>query len=100
MGNEKYGQIIELWTDGWLDNQQSNRSMFLQLRYILLFLHQDSSSPGDRVTLVHSLVSDGTAERDGRLQKGDKLISVNGVSVVNHTLDFTVEQLKTVSSVS
>lgn len=60
----------------------------------------DASSPGDRVILVHSLVPGGTAERDGRIQKGDKLISVNGVSVVNHTLEFTVEQLKSVGLVS
>ena len=54
------------------------------------------SSPGDTVTLVHSLVSGGAAERDGRLQKGDKLISINGLSVVNKSLDFTVGQLKSV----
>ena len=41
-------------------------------------------------------MSGGAAERDGRLQKGDKLISINGLSVVNKSLDFTVGQLKSV----
>ena len=54
---------------------------------------------GDRVVLVNSLVPGGAAERDGRLQKRDKLISVNGVLVVNHTLEFTVDKLKSVNLV-
>lgn len=56
-------------------------------------------SQGDRVILVHSLVTGGTAEKDGRIQKGDKLLSVNGVSVVNHSLEFTVEQLTSTAEV-
>ena len=60
---------------------------------------QDPVNPGDKVNLVHSLVPGGTAHRDGRLQRGDKLISVNGVSVLNHTLEFTVEQLKSTAEV-
>ena len=35
----------------------------------------------------------GTAERDGRLKVGDKVLSVNHVSVVNHSLQFAVKQL-------
>jgi len=35
---------------------------------------------------VHSVVEGGIAERDNRLKVGDKLISVNGTSVVNHSL--------------
>ena len=31
--------------------------------------------------------------RDGRLKVGDKLLSVNRVSVVNHSLQFAVQQL-------
>ena len=54
---------------------------------------QDPRHPGDRVILVHSLVKQGTAERDGRLKKGDKLLSVNDISVVNHSLQFAVDQL-------
>ena len=36
--------------------------------------------------LVHSVVEGGIAERDNRLKVGDKLIRVNGTSVVNHSL--------------
>ena len=54
---------------------------------------QDPHHTGDRVILIHSLVDDGTAERDGRLKVGDKLLSVNRVSVVNHSLQFAVQQL-------
>ena len=54
---------------------------------------QDPHSPGDRVILIHSLVPGGLAMRDGRLKIGDKLLSVNRVSVVNHSLQFAVQQL-------
>ena len=47
---------------------------------------QDPLHPGDRVILVHSLVSGGMAERDSRLRVGDKVVSVNNISVVNHSL--------------
>jgi len=53
----------------------------------------DPHHPGDRVILVHSVVEGGIAERDNRLKVGDKLISVNGTSVVNHSLQFAVQQL-------
>ena len=72
---------------------RTNGLMSLLLRYIIFLLSLGSSNPGDRVTLVHSLVLGDTAERDGWIQKGDKLICVNGASLVNYTLDFTVEQL-------
>lgn len=54
---------------------------------------QDPHNPGDRVILIHSLVPGGLAMRDGRLKIGDKLLSVNRVSVVNHSLQFAVQQL-------
>ena len=54
---------------------------------------QDPHNPGDRVILIHSLVPGGLAMRDGRLKVGDKLLSVNRVSVVNHSLQFAVQQL-------
>ena len=47
---------------------------------------QDPRCPGDRVILVHSLVEGGAAERDGQLKVGDKLLAVNRVSVLNHSL--------------
>ncbi len=43
--------------------------------------------------LVHSLVEGGAAEEDGRLRIGDKLLSVNNIYVINHSLDFAVQQL-------
>ena len=58
---------------------------------------QDPHNPGDRVILIHSLVPGGLAMRDGRLKVGDKLLSVNRVSVVNHSLQFAVQQLVAVS---
>ena len=54
---------------------------------------QDPHNPGDRVILIHSLVPGGLAMRDGCLKVGDKLLSVNQVSVVNHSLQFAVQQL-------
>lgn len=48
---------------------------------------------GDKVILVYSLVSGGVADCDKRLQVGDKLIAVNGVKVVNRSLQFAVQQL-------
>ena len=42
---------------------------------------------------MHSLVPGGVAEMDGRLQVGDRLVSVNGVSVLGHPLQFAVQQL-------
>ena len=35
----------------------------------------------------------GTAERDGRLRVGDRLVHVNHASVYNQPLEFAVEQL-------
>ena len=43
--------------------------------------------------LIHSLVEGGAAEKDGGLRIGDKLLSVNNMSVLNHSLDFAVQQL-------
>ena len=46
--------------------------------------------------LVYSLVPGGAAEVSRKLQVGDKLVSVGGVSVVNHSLQFAVQQLMNV----
>ncbi len=54
---------------------------------------QDPLQPGEKVILVHSLVEGGAAEEDGRLRIGDKLLSVNNIYVLNHSLDFAVQQL-------
>ena len=38
----------------------------------------------------------GAAKRDDQLKVCDKLLSVNGVSVVDHSLEFAVQQLVSV----
>ena len=38
----------------------------------------------------------GAAKRDGELKVCDKLLSVNGVSVIDHSLEFAVQQLVSV----
>ncbi len=63
--------------------------------YTLLHLPppQDPLHSGEKVILIHSLVEGGAAETDGGLKIGDKLLSVNNMSVLNHSLDFAVQQL-------
>ena len=63
------------------------------LCYTLL---QDPANTGDKVILVCSLIPGGVAERDNRLQVGDRLLSVNDVSVVDHSLQFAVQQLTSI----
>lgn len=57
---------------------------------------QDPHNQTETVILVHSLVEEGTAARDSRLKVGDRLLHVNYVSIYNQTLEFAVEQLKSV----
>ena len=64
--------------------------------FLSLLLSQDPVNKGDKVILVYSLVPGGVAEVSGKLQVGDKLVSVGGVSVVNHSLQFAVQQLMNV----
>ena len=45
---------------------------------------------------MHSLVEDGVAQRDNRLKVGDKLVSVNGTSVVNHSLQVSLHHSEVV----
>lgn len=54
-----------------------------------IFFFQDPHNEGERIILVQSLVEGGVAEQDGRLRVGDRLISVNDVSVVNTSLQVT-----------
>lgn len=46
--------------------------------------------------LVRSIVKDGVADRDGRLEPGDKLMFVNDIPLKNHSLDTVVNVLKNV----
>ena len=59
---------------------------------------QDPDNTSEMVILVHSLVDGGTAERDGRLKVGDRLVHVNHTPVYNQLLEFAVEQLISVPS--
>ena len=54
---------------------------------------QDPHSSGGRIILVHSLVPGGSAMSDGRLKVGDKLLSVNQVSLANQSLRFAAQHL-------
>ncbi|XP_056638885.1 patj homolog isoform X3 [Diorhabda sublineata] len=58
--------------------------------------YQDPLDPKRTVILVRSLVPHGAAEQNGKLKPGDKLISVNGVSIATATLDQAVQVLKAV----
>lgn len=44
--------------------------------------------------IIRSLVPGGVAQVDGRLVPGDRLISVNEISLVSATLDQAVQALK------
>jgi len=57
-------------------------------------LSQDSMNPGKQMIIIRGLVPDGMAQRDGRLEPGDRLISVNGIDVFNATLEEAVQALK------
>lgn len=43
--------------------------------------------------IIRSLVPGGVAHIDGRLEPGDRLVSVNGVSVYSASLDVAVQSL-------
>ena len=51
---------------------------------------QDPHCEGERIILVQSLVEGGVAEQDGRLRVGDRLVTVNEVSVANTSLQVCV----------
>ena len=51
-------------------------------------------NPSKQMIIIRSLVPDGMAQRDGRLEPGDRLISVNDINVFNATLDEAVKALK------
>lgn len=43
--------------------------------------------------IIRSLVPGGMAQLDGRLEPGDRLVAVNGISVYNVGLDVAVQAL-------
>lgn len=56
--------------------------------------YQDPIDPKGTVIVVRSLVPGGAAEKKGDIAPGDRVMSVNGVSIKNSTLDQAVQALK------
>ncbi|KAF9412427.1 hypothetical protein HW555_009096 [Spodoptera exigua] len=56
--------------------------------------YQDPVDPQGTVIVVRSLVPGGVAEKHGEISPGDRVMSVNGVSIKNATLDQAVQALK------
>ncbi|XP_053613469.1 patj homolog [Plodia interpunctella] len=56
--------------------------------------YQDPVDPQGTVIVVRSLVPGGVAENKGEISPGDRVMSVNGVSIKNATLDQAVQALK------
>ncbi|KAJ8000543.1 hypothetical protein DPEC_G00181200 [Dallia pectoralis] len=56
--------------------------------------YQDPENASKTVLVVRSLVPGGVTDRDGRLLPGDRLMSVNGVDLVDSTLERAVNLLK------
>lgn len=56
--------------------------------------YQDPVDPDGTVIVVRSLVPGGAAEKHGQVAPGDRLLSVNGTSIRNVTLDQAVYALK------
>ncbi|CAH0728652.1 unnamed protein product, partial [Brenthis ino] len=56
--------------------------------------YQDPIDPNGTVIVVRSLVPGGVAEKNGEISPGDRVMSVNGASIKNATLDQAVQALK------
>ncbi|KAI5633734.1 PDZ domain (Also known as DHR or GLGF) domain-containing protein [Phthorimaea operculella] len=56
--------------------------------------YQDPLDPKGTVIVVRSLVPGGVAEKNGEISPGDRVMSVNGISIKNATLDQAVQALK------
>lgn len=56
--------------------------------------YQDPIDPQGTVIVVRSLVPGGIAEKNGEISPGDRVMSVNGTSIKNATLDQAVQALK------
>ena len=49
---------------------------------------------GDLPIFIKQIFNEGAAGQDGRLKKGDQLLTVNGISFENVTHKFAAENLK------
>ncbi|CAH4038173.1 unnamed protein product [Pieris brassicae] len=56
--------------------------------------YQDPIDPNGTVIVVRSLVPGGVAEKNGQISPGDRVMSVNGGTIKNATLDQAVQALK------
>lgn len=56
--------------------------------------YQDPIDPNGTVIVIRSLVPGGVAEKSGEISPGDRVMSVNGASIKNATLDQAVQALK------
>ena len=45
---------------------------------------------------IKDIAKDGVADKDGRLQRGDQLIAVNGVSIQGASYQYVLENFKIV----
>ena len=52
------------------------------------------SAHGDLPIYINQVFMNGAAGKDGRLKKGDELLSVNGTSFASVTHEFAAETLK------
>lgn len=52
------------------------------------------SAHGDLPIYINQVFKDGAAGKDGRLGKGDELLSVNGISFADVTHEFAANTLK------
>ena len=53
-----------------------------------------ASAHGDLPIIIKRVYDEGAAGRDGRLKKGDKVLSVNGISFEGVTHQYAAERLK------
>lgn len=82
---------LAVWSDKveFINLKKSDRGLgFSILDY------QDPLDSNKTVIVIRSLVPNGSAEVDGRITPGDRLISVNGKDIKNVTLDQAVQALK------
>ena len=52
------------------------------------------STHGDLPIFINQVFKDGAAGKDGRLKKGDEILSVNGVSFADVTHEYAAHTLK------
>ena len=55
---------------------------------------QDPNQENRSIIVIKSLVPGGPAQKNGGLHSGDELVSVNGVTFDNVSLDVAVQALK------